>query len=554
MPELPRAVNGITVKLVYSNWKCLRRVVHMERNSPKCLGGGRAMVATSRVKMAWARDRDGDIRHVDEVKTGKACECVCLDCGGVVYARNGGTRAHHFQHAADHNCTGEGVLHRVAKEFLAQIARVEGIVLPESRDSIDHEDWRGQQRSIEWEVPARLFLAKEAELESQRWKTVIPDVLLTDESGALLAIEIAVTHFKGEDEARFYRRKGIDAVEIDLSGISWRSTRQDLIDRLKGKLPFKWIFHGAAAAAAGRVRREAKEIDVLTRSDSVLKLPERISWLFDRYDLARLKAVVPAIEETASCIGRGGKTITQTYSADLNIREVVDDWAPVGSRWINRILVGNRSKPVNIFVQPDWVAEGSLSSECLEPTLVISVPDNVCQPVFAKWYGVDRWREKAQSIARKNLEEIIKVDGEKGRSQEGFLRRFSSADIAWRIKFLGRRLGHVFTYDLGHYHEEWNAHEAIWKALLWIYCIKSDQKRYVSINVDYLAGNDWVCGMLGMSGDDHAFESRKKLICEWMMRLEDNGIATLELDGRCHLRVDASNRVPGLSQMMRDYS
>jgi hypothetical protein len=403
MPELPRAVNGITVKPVYSNWKCLRRVVHMERNSPKCLVGGRAMVATSRVKMAWARDRDGDIRHVDEVKTGKACECVCLDCGGVVYARNGGTRAHHFQHAADHNCTGEGVLHRVAKEFLAQIAQTEGILLPESRGSIDHEDWRGLQRSIEWVVPARRFIAKEVELESQRWKEVIPDVLLTDDSGALLAVEIAVTHFKGRDEARSYRRKGVSAVEIDLSGISWCSTRQELIDRLSGKEPSKWIFHGDAAAETRRVRHEAKEQDVIFRSEIVLNLWSRVPWVFDRHDLIRLNNIVPAIEETVSCIGKGGKTISRTHSENLDIREVLDEWSIVGERWVNRILVGRRSKPVNLYVQPEWVEEVRVS-ECREPALVISVPDSISHPAFAKWYGVDLWREKAQSIAKKDLD------------------------------------------------------------------------------------------------------------------------------------------------------
>lgn len=510
------------------------------------------MFPNGKVKMAWAVDRDGIIRHVDEVETGKACACVCLECDAVVYAKNRGNRAHHFAHAAETNCSGEGVLHRVAKQLVAHIARVEGLILPETCGSTYREDWRGDSTFIEWKLPSRTFTAVEAELESQRWRDVIPDILLTDASGSLLAVEIAVTHFKGEVEAEFYRRTKVDAVEVDLSDISWQSSRKDLIDRLKGRFPYRWIFQSEADAEAKKLLCEAEEKDVLARIQSVQKLPELASWLFCRDDLAEINAVVPVVEGSVSDIGPGGVSIKETYTAKLEIREVLDQWSTIGSRWINRILVGRSSRPVRLYIQPFWVRDREFPcSASEEPLLVISVPDGGPRvySVLAEWHGVDRWHERARAMAKKKVEARVNQLQSKQRKLNGYQERFSKADDSERIRLLESKLGHSFIYSLGSYHDAWNACEAIWKGLLWAYCIKPTAERCKSVNVEGMASNEWVCGMLGIEADGASMLARRKMIQDWMRYLERQGYASRGLGGWYELKADMGQRIPGLTEL-----
>src|SRR5882724_5332738 len=65
--------------------------------------------------------RAGEIVHVSEVARGLNCGCICARCGGVLVARKGVRRQHHFAHHGDSDCSGaaESLLHRLAKELLS---------------------------------------------------------------------------------------------------------------------------------------------------------------------------------------------------------------------------------------------------------------------------------------------------------------------------------------------------------------------------------------------------------------------------------------------------
>ena len=48
----------------------------------------------------YGRGPDGELRHIEDVERGEACNCVCPDpsCGQTLIARKGTKRAHHFAH------------------------------------------------------------------------------------------------------------------------------------------------------------------------------------------------------------------------------------------------------------------------------------------------------------------------------------------------------------------------------------------------------------------------------------------------------------------------
>ncbi|MEM9488183.1 MAG: competence protein CoiA family protein, partial [Myxococcota bacterium] len=64
--------------------------------------------------------RDGAIVHVSEVASGYQPDCRCVLCGGALVARKGRVKAHHFAHASAAPCTGESILHHLAKRMLAE--------------------------------------------------------------------------------------------------------------------------------------------------------------------------------------------------------------------------------------------------------------------------------------------------------------------------------------------------------------------------------------------------------------------------------------------------
>lgn len=83
--------------------------------------------------LTYAKDKDGNLVHVDDVQLGLKCGCVCPNCGAQLCAKNGGqVKEHHFAHEHGVECNGawESALHLLAKEVLSE-ARY--IMLPDMR-------------------------------------------------------------------------------------------------------------------------------------------------------------------------------------------------------------------------------------------------------------------------------------------------------------------------------------------------------------------------------------------------------------------------------------
>lgn len=117
--------------------------------------------------------RDGQMRHISEVKHGLACDCVCVQCGQPLVARKGRIRQHHFAHTAETNCnpSPENLTHCYAKNLIGARLRAIEPAFEVRAEAAGVKAWARQ--------PASVFEAQKAEVESLAFMPDFkPDVLL----------------------------------------------------------------------------------------------------------------------------------------------------------------------------------------------------------------------------------------------------------------------------------------------------------------------------------------------------------------------------------------
>ncbi|MEM9835958.1 MAG: hypothetical protein AAF828_05620 [Bacteroidota bacterium] len=154
-----------------------------------------------------------EMKHISEVKRGKACGCRCPVCGATLIAHKGKRRMHHFTHFFVSECKGsaETALHLYAKQLIAKQKKVR---LP-TVQAFKHANPL---------TASKLYQAQKSILEQSVGKHVV-DVLLQQENHSL-AVELKVSHAVDPYKERSFIRSGQEAIEIDVSAIY-----QDLYER-----------------------------------------------------------------------------------------------------------------------------------------------------------------------------------------------------------------------------------------------------------------------------------------------------------------------------------
>lgn len=187
--------------------------------------------------------------HIDDVRSGLACNCRCLNCSGQLIARKGLIRAAHFTHRSGSDCQGlaEGVLHRLAKEILCSASH---IWIPAyhwtraSRLPDGAQLTRGQELTR-----AGSTRILKAVPEYRARLGFVPDVRL-QVGGAKhrkeLFVEIMVTHAIDRRKRRLIRKQGTPTIEIRLETEDLGRPLTELHDKVLGPSRAKsWVFHPA---------------------------------------------------------------------------------------------------------------------------------------------------------------------------------------------------------------------------------------------------------------------------------------------------------------------
>ena len=183
-------------------------------------------------------ERNGKIVSINNVPSGKNCNCICTKCKQPLVAKKGYIKEHHFAHLADSECSGETIYHIEAKE---QICRDKFIWLPAikllSWEDTDYYEnvfqyftWQYELQKVEFET-----VEKEKQIGKSRF---VADLLCTHANGKQLIVEIAYSHFLEYKKIQYLQENKIPTVEIDLrydktSGIYWEMGKESLSEYMR---------------------------------------------------------------------------------------------------------------------------------------------------------------------------------------------------------------------------------------------------------------------------------------------------------------------------------
>lgn len=148
----------------------------------------------------------GELRNIEDVPSGLACNCICPKCGFALEAHKGEVQRHHFQHHSVAECKGafESQLHLLSKAILEEY---KALTLP---PYVGRYCFYPQRQQTFTEV------VKECAQDDLQ-----PDCLCKyrDEQGneQTLWVEILYSHAVDEEKAQKIRERKIACVEIDVS-------------------------------------------------------------------------------------------------------------------------------------------------------------------------------------------------------------------------------------------------------------------------------------------------------------------------------------------------
>lgn len=171
---------------------------------------------SSGIRYRYALNGNEKIVDIFSLTAADRKDYECISCGQILRPVMGEKRQKHFRHQADVVCSQETYLHKLAKLLFHQVYRL----CLDSGSPFEIEYWRPRvctacddygpckltRGLIKYDL-TRAFSRISLETSDN---TFIPDVLLSNERGERLYVEIAVTHFSTESK----RSSGVRIIEL----------------------------------------------------------------------------------------------------------------------------------------------------------------------------------------------------------------------------------------------------------------------------------------------------------------------------------------------------
>jgi hypothetical protein len=108
-------------------------------------------------------------------------------------------KSHHFSHYSKSDCSGESVLHRVAKQIIEDAAGTAfTLFAPMAQGYCKASNLEGEELQEFWKVSYKKIKIESAVQES-RLGNIVADVLIQTGEGSSMAVEIFVTHLKSDN-------------------------------------------------------------------------------------------------------------------------------------------------------------------------------------------------------------------------------------------------------------------------------------------------------------------------------------------------------------------
>ncbi|HBC3481158.1 TPA: hypothetical protein KDY88_002611 [Vibrio parahaemolyticus] len=203
--------------------------------------------------------KDGKYKHIRSVDNGLKCDCVCPDCLQPLVANQGNVKSWHFAHASNSSCSGESVIHRLAKQVIVNAAQ-SGLPLYISSNggTVYESDKDGIVHSKSWYAPERHYHIRQAKEEAKLGNQIV-DVLCHDKAGNALAVEIFYTHKKSDIDIEKFAKNSVEAIEINVSRLPWDATYEQIEQAVLQNARRRVLHSPQADQARAELVREIEE-------------------------------------------------------------------------------------------------------------------------------------------------------------------------------------------------------------------------------------------------------------------------------------------------------
>lgn len=310
-------------------------------------------------KIAWAIDQTGFARYVREVPNGKACGCICMDCGEklIAYHPNPLEKTAYFGHYSTGECSGESVLHKVAKKILEELAQKQSsISLPPYHATAIGKDILGLQVYSSYQVPIPKFDMQYA-FSEKRMKSVILDSLVANPEGENIGIEIYVRNKKSRADKIKFDELPIEVMEIDLSNIPWSVDREDLEKQLLNVANRRWLNHLSHKNA--KIIAESKLPDIINLHN--LEITSHFNDLRTQTIAKSYQAAIPikVLKSKPITVGDNPSFRVEKHISIRNLRQVQSDLFNSCDSFEADLLADGKQKN-NFLIQLYFVRDGKM--------------------------------------------------------------------------------------------------------------------------------------------------------------------------------------------------
>lgn len=170
--------------------------------------------------LSYALNAEKKLVHIDSVKNGLECGCICPGCKEKLVAKNDGkVREHHFAHVSGNDCgTGyQTIRHIWGKELIVANQQVP-VALNGKKGFIKTNQIGMEITLTDLNIIPDVFARAGLQFNYRR---------LSFTADVPLIVEIYVTHKVDDEKAAIIKKAGIPAIEIDLSKSS-AMTKEEL--------------------------------------------------------------------------------------------------------------------------------------------------------------------------------------------------------------------------------------------------------------------------------------------------------------------------------------
>lgn len=209
----------------------------------------RRQFGSESARLVYGRDPDtGKLVYISKARRGKACGLICPHCEASLVANlKDDIKAAHFSHHGP-ACGGgpETAIHLLCKQII-----LEALCLVIPAQIARHED---REAVLASDREIRLDGAR----MEHRMGEIVPD-LIAQSSGHPILIEIAVTHPCDEEKLKRLARRGISAVEIDMSAVPRNANPDEIRQAVLCDAPRIWLYSVRIERGAAALRRQSEE-------------------------------------------------------------------------------------------------------------------------------------------------------------------------------------------------------------------------------------------------------------------------------------------------------